>query len=125
MYSKLSEEKNCRKVGESFNSFLTTPDEVGKYVELIEKKLNEKIMMQSSSSNNGAHIWNIEVLNPFDLEWQLISTKSGMKDKLKDLLGELKKLKVQKILVLEHKKTDNHKTVSQMFHASAKLIVNC
>ena len=32
IYSKLNEEQNLRKVAESFNIFLTTPDEVEKYV---------------------------------------------------------------------------------------------
>ena len=37
LYCKLSEEKHLRKVAELFYSFLTTPDEVGKYAKLIEK----------------------------------------------------------------------------------------
>ena len=42
LYSKLNEKKNLRKVVDSFYIFLTTPDEVEKYVE----------MMQSSCSDN-------------------------------------------------------------------------
>ena len=38
LYSKLSEEQNVRKVGESFYIFLTTPDEVEKYVEIMQSK---------------------------------------------------------------------------------------
>ena len=50
LYSKLSE-KYLRKVLESFYTFLTKPDEVGKYVELIRKK-EAQIMMQSSSPDD-------------------------------------------------------------------------
>ena len=54
-YSKLCEEQNFRKVVESFYIFLTTSDEVGKYVE----------MMQSNSSDNCVHHDNIGTLNLF------------------------------------------------------------
>ena len=40
------------------------------------------------------------------------------KNKFKKLLSELKKLKVQTILILDHKKINNHK----MFHSSSKII---
>ena len=53
LYSKLCEEENIRKVAESLYIFLTTPDEVEKYVE----------MMQSSSSDNCVHHCNIELWN--------------------------------------------------------------
>ena len=46
---------------------------------------------------------------------QLIDTKPITK--LKELLSELKKFKVQSILVLEHRKRNDHKT----FHSSVKL----
>ena len=45
LYSKLCIDQNIRKVAESLYSFLTTPDEVEKYVE----------MMQSNSSDNSVH----------------------------------------------------------------------
>ena len=45
LYSKLLAEQNIRKVVQSLYIFLTTPDEVEKYVE----------MMQSNSSNNCVH----------------------------------------------------------------------
>ena len=41
--SKLGEEKNLREVAESFYTFLTTPDEVEKYVELIEKMPDARV----------------------------------------------------------------------------------
>ena len=36
LYSRLSEEQNLRKVSESLNNFLTAPDEVEKYVEIMQ-----------------------------------------------------------------------------------------
>ena len=48
--SKLGQDKNFRKVTKS--CFLTTPKKVKKYIELIERMLEAKIMMQSSSSDN-------------------------------------------------------------------------
>ena len=61
-------------------------------------------MMQSNSSDNCVHHYNVEVLNLFDTELQLINTKPMIKSKLKELLSELKKVNVQTILVLESKK---------------------
>ena len=43
-----------------------------------------------------------------------------IKSKLKELLSELKKFKVQTILVFDYKKTNDCK----MFHSSAKLIAS-
>ena len=60
--------------------------------------------MQSNSSDNCVHHYNVEVLNLFDTELQLINTKPMIKSKLKELLSELKKVNVQTILVLESKK---------------------
>ena len=42
---------------------------------------------------------NIEILNIFDPELQLTNSESVIKNKLKVLLSELKKFKVQTILV--------------------------
>ena len=76
-------------------------DEVETYAELIKKTPEAKIMMQSSSSDDCVRHYNIEILNLFDSELQLINTKPVIKSKFKDLLGELKKFKVQTALVLE------------------------
>ena len=57
LYSKLNEEQNLRKVAKSLYIFLTTPDEVEKYV-------------QSNSSDNFIHCYNVEILNVFNLELQ-------------------------------------------------------
>ena len=59
--------------------------------------------MQSNSSDNCVHHYNVEILNLFDPELKLINTKPMIKNKVKKLLSELKKLKVQTILVLEYK----------------------
>ena len=58
LYSKLSRKQNLRKVVESLYIFATTPNEVEKYFE----------MMQSNSSDNCVHYYNVEVLNLFDTE---------------------------------------------------------
>ena len=52
--------------------FLTTPDEVEKYAEI----------MQSHSSHNCIHHYNVDILNIFDPELQLINTKPMIKSKL-------------------------------------------
>ena len=61
-------------------------------------------MMQSGSSDNCICHFNIKILNLFDPELQLINTKPIIKNKLKELLSELKKFKIQSILVLDYKK---------------------
>ena len=53
------------------------------------------------------HHYNIEILNLFDPELQLIKTKPAIKNKLKELLSELKKFKVQTVLVLDYKKIND------------------
>ena len=78
--------------------FLVTPYEVEKYVELNERKPEAKIMMQSGSSDDYVQIHDIEILNLFHQKLQLINAKPLIKNKLKDLLGELKKFKIQTIL---------------------------
>ena len=94
LYRKLSEEQNLRKVAESLYIFLIRPDEVEKYVEMI----------QSSSSENCSCHSNIRILNLFDPDLQLINTKSKIKNKLKELLSELKKFKVNISLRVKQKK---------------------
>ena len=60
-------------------------------------------MMQSSSSDNCAYHYNVGILYSFDPELQLINTKPMIKNKIKELLSELKRFTVQKILVLDYK----------------------
>ena len=51
-------------------------------------------------------VYNVETLNIFDPELQLINTKPIIKSKLKKLLNEFKKFKVQTVLVLDYKKKE-------------------
>ena len=60
--------------------------------------------MQSNSTDNCVHHYNAEILNIFVTELHLINTKAVIKNILKELLSELKKFKVQTILVLDYKK---------------------
>ena len=60
--------------------------------------------MQSNFSGNCIHRYNVEILNIFDPELQLINTKPMITNKLKELLSELKKFQFQTILVLDYKK---------------------
>ena len=83
LYSKLSEEQNPRKVEKLLYIFLTTPDEVEKYAKI----------MQSSYSDNCVHRYNIKILNLLDPDLELINTKPLIKNKLKELLSELKKFR--------------------------------
>ena len=106
MHSKLSEEQNL-KVAESLYIFLTTPDEVEEYAK----------MMQSNSSDKCVHHYNIGILDLFDPVLKLINTKPMIKNKLKELSSELKKFKVQTILLLAHKKGNYCK-----IYSNAKLI---
>ena len=86
--------------------FLTTPDEKEKYV-------------QSNSSDNCVHHYNVEILNLFDPELQLINTKPVIKNKLKELVNELKKFKVRTIYVYYNTRND-----SKIFHSIAKLVAS-
>ena len=79
-FQSIREGDNFRKVAKSLYIFLTTPDKVEKYV-------------QSNSSNNYIHHNNVEILNIFDSELQLINTKPIIKNKFKEFLSELKKLR--------------------------------
>ena len=97
------EGQNLGKVAKSLYFFLTTPDKV-----------------QSNSSDKGIHHYNFEILNLFYSELQLINTKLVIKYKLKELLSELKKFKVQAVLFLDSKKRNDRK----IFHWSAKLIAS-
>ena len=51
-FKSIREEQNLTQVAKLIYIFLTTPDEVGKYV-------------QSYSSNNYIHLYNVEILNLF------------------------------------------------------------
>ena len=102
-FKSISQEQNLRKVDKSLYNFLTTPDEVEKYV-------------QSNPSDNYIHHYNVEILNS---ELQLIKTKPVIKNKPKEFLNELKMFEVQKVLVLDHKKRNDCK----IFHSDLPLLL--
>ena len=58
-------------------------------------------MMQSNSEDSRAGVYNIEILNIFNLELQLIHNKPVIENQLKGLLGELKSIKNPNIISLE------------------------
>ena len=61
----LNKEQNLRKVAKPLYNLLTTPDEV-----------------QSNSSDNCIHHYNVRILNLFDPELQLINNKPVIKEAL-------------------------------------------
>ena len=63
--------------------------------------------MKSDSSDTCIHCYNVEILNIFDLELQLINTEPMIK-----LLTVLKKFNVQTVLVLEYKKRNDCKILN-------------
>ena len=106
-FKSIREKQSLRKVAKLLYIFLTTPDQVEKYA-------------QSNSSDNCVHHYDVEILNLFDLELQLINTKAMIKIKLKEFLSELKKFKVQTVSVLHYKKRNDRK----ISHSSTKLIAS-
>ena len=62
---------------------MTTPDEVEIYAK----------MMQPNFSDNCVHRYYIEILNLFEPELQLINTKPMIKNKLEELLSDLKRFR--------------------------------
>ena len=64
---------------------------------------NAKITKRSRAYEVDASTYNVEILKSFDSELQLKGTESTIKNKLKDLLSELRDFKFVTILVLELK----------------------
>ena len=94
-YSKsIGEEQNLQKVAKLLYIFLITPGEI----------------------ENCIHCYNVEILNIFDPELQLLHTKPMIKNKLKEFLSELKKFKVQTVLVLDLRKEMIIKSSIQGLH---------
>ena len=46
LYSELSEEQSLRKIGESLYIFLTTPDEVEKYVKVTQSNSSDSYVLK-------------------------------------------------------------------------------
>ena len=90
-FESIRKEQYLRKVALSLHIFLITPYEVEKCV-------------QSSSSDNFMHHYNIEILNLFHPEIQLINTNPDIEHKLNELLSDSKKFKVWTVLVLGYNK---------------------
>ena len=95
-FKSVRKEQNLRKAAKSHYIFLRTLLEVEKYVQL-------------NSSDNCIHHYNAEILNISDPGIQLIYIKPMIKNKLKELLTELKWFKVQIILALDYKKRNDCK----------------
>ena len=76
-FKSIREKQSLRKVAKLLYIFLTTSNEVEKHV-------------QSNYSDNFIHHYNVEILNLFHPQLQLINTKPMIKNKLKELLSELK-----------------------------------
>ena len=98
------EQNRSKKAAKLIFVFLTSPDEVEKYVHI-------------SFSDNCIFHYNVQILNIFDLELQLISTKLMIKNNLKEMIDKTKNFKVKTKLVLEYKTRNDRK----IFHSSAKL----
>ena len=84
LYSKLSEKQNLRKVAESFNIFLSTSDEVEKYVETIQSNSSDKYvhqvtLIQDLNEKLLSLSTEINALKSFVLE-QVLVTKKTMQD---------------------------------------------
>ena len=76
------------------------------YIFLAKYDEKEKYA-KSDSSDTCIHCYNVEILNTFDLELQLINTEPMIK-----LLTVLKKFNVQTVLVLEYKKRNDCKILN-------------
>ena len=80
--------------------------------------------MQSNSSDSCIHHYNVKIRHIFDAELQLINTKAMIKNKLKELLSELKKFKVQTILVSDYKRKEKKRNRKKMIVKSSNQVLN-
>ena len=79
---------------------------LNRYIFLAKYDEKEKYV-KSDSSDTCIYCYNVEILNIFDLELQLINTEPMIK-----LLTVLKKFNVQTVLVLEYKKRNDCKILN-------------
>ena len=86
----IREQQNLRKVAKLLYIFLITPDEV-----------------QSNSSDKCVHHYNIEILNLFDPELQLINTTGDWK--------QIKRI-VKTMLVLDYNKRNDQQSSIQVLN---------
>ena len=103
----IREEPKLKKSPKQLYIFLATPNEVERYVE-------------TNYSDNSVYQCNVKILSLFDQELQLINTNPLIKNKIKELLNEMKKFKVQAILFLDYKKRNDHK----ILYSNANLIAS-
>ena len=80
--------------------------------------------MQSNFSDSCIHHYNVKIRHIFDAELQLINTKAMIKNKLKELLSELKKFKVQTILVSDYKRKEKKRNRKKMIVKSSNQVLN-
>ena len=106
-FKTIKGEQNLREPAKLLYIFLRTPYEVEKYVESI-------------FSDNCVHHYNVDILNLFHPELQVINSKPMVNNKLDELLSELKKFTFQVISVLHYKKRNDH----EILHLSNKLIAS-
>ena len=87
-FKYIKEEQNLRKVDKLLYIFQITPDDLEKYV-------------QSTSSDNCIHNYNLEILNLFDPELQMINTKPVIKNIAEEMfMNKYGSMIAQKILNL-------------------------
>ena len=86
-----------------------------------EKILDAKIAKGTHAIKGYANSYNVEILNSFNPELQLKGTETAIKNKLIDLLTELKGFKFVTTLALEFKKIENDgKTENSTFYLASK-----
>ena len=64
-------------------------------------------MKRSHAYKGYSCAYNVEILNPFNPELQIKDTETGIKNKLIDLLSELRSFKFVRALVLGFKKIES------------------
>ena len=85
---------------------LTAPY-IAKQKKFFLDEKNAKITKQSHAYRGFASTYNFKILDSFNPELQLKDTESGIKNKLVNLLSELRGFKFLTILVAEFKKIEN------------------
>ena len=90
-------------------------------IENILDEKHAKIMKQSHACKGYANTYSVEILNSFNRELKIYDTESGIKNKLIDLLSELRRFKFVKTLVLGFKNVENdNNTIYNTFYSNPK-----
>ena len=78
-------------------------------------------MKRSRAYKGYSSIYSIEILNSFNSELPLQGTEFAIRNKIIDLLAELRSFKLVKKLVLEFRKIENeHNTIFSIFYSNSK-----